>query len=53
MVTFDACSCPGWSGVVVDSPPLPRDDRIELEIRGYVKPNELVARYIQVFPFRE
>jgi hypothetical protein len=41
------------SGVVVDSPTLPRDDRIELEIRGYVKPNELVARYIQVFPFRE
>ena len=35
----------------IESPPLPADDRVELEIRGYVSPNELVARYVQVFPF--
>jgi hypothetical protein len=35
------------------SPNLPRGERVELEIRGYVHPNQLVARYVQVFPFLE
>jgi hypothetical protein len=37
----------------IASPPLARGDRVELEIRGYVRPNTLVARYVQVFPFLE
>jgi hypothetical protein len=35
----------------IASPLLPMDDRVELEIRGYMRPNTLVARYVQVFPF--
>ena len=38
-------------GALPTSPLLPADDRVTLEIRGYVRPNTLVARYVQVFPF--
>jgi len=37
----------------ISSPSLPRGELVELEIRGYARANELVARHVQVFPFLE
>jgi C-terminal processing protease CtpA/Prc len=34
----------------IESPVLPTDDTVELEIRGFAR-SELVARYVQAFPF--